>query len=193
MAYLDLRLADAVGAGTAAPAPAGFATGLRRPERDAILLSLVQSRTAFALGRASRLFGRMWLKADVEPVFADERIEAARRYAVRYRLEGGGLAFHEEERLAAVGVSQLAAAEIRALVDRHGARARPARQPSRIAARLLTALLLVVVPAATAAGLYFWLASQVEDRLSALIVSIVLVVGITSPLALAGRPAGRGA
>ncbi|HMC92875.1 MAG TPA: hypothetical protein VKI45_10475, partial [Allosphingosinicella sp.] len=89
MAYLDLRLAEGLAAGTAAPELAPRRLG--RPERDAIALALSEGRTALLLGRVARVFGRLWLGMNDEPVFAAERIEAIRRYAVRYRLEAADI------------------------------------------------------------------------------------------------------
>ncbi|HEY0313256.1 MAG TPA: hypothetical protein VGC56_12265 [Allosphingosinicella sp.] len=196
MAYLDLRLGvglnGGLAAGTAVPAPELAPRRLGRPERDAIALALSEGRTALLLGRVSRLLGRLWLGMNDEPVFAAERIEAIRRYAVRYRLEGGGLALAEDDRLRAAGVDEVDAAELRALVDGHAADA-PKRRPGRLAAQLLGALLIAAIPMLGAAILYLWLAGQVEDRLSALVVSIILVVAIVSPAALAGHPSGRSA
>jgi hypothetical protein len=192
MAYLDLSLAEGLGAGTAVPAPELAPRRLGRPERDAIALALSEGRTALLLGRVARVFGRLWLGMNDEPVFAAERIEAIRRYAVRYRLEGGGLALGEDDRLRAAGVDEIEAAELRAIVDAHAAE-KPARRSGHLLGQLLAALLLAAVPMMGAAILYSWLASQVEDRLSALVVSIVLVVALVSPVALAGHPSGRSA
>jgi hypothetical protein len=196
MAYLDLRLGvgldGGLAAGTAAPAPELAPRRLGRPERDAIALALNEGRTALLLGRVARVFGRLWLGMNDEPVFAAERIEAIRRYAVRYRLEGGGLALAEDDRLRAAGVDELEAAELRATVDASAAET-PKPRPGRLAGQLLGALLIAAIPMLGAAILYSWLAGQVEDRLSALVVSIVLVVALVSPVALAGHPSGRSA
>jgi len=196
MAYLDLRLGGgldgALAAGTAAPAPELAPRRLGRPERDAIALALSEGRTALLLGRVARVFGRLWLGMNDEPVFAAERIEAIRRYAVRYRLEGGGLALAEDDRLRAAGLDEIEAAELRAIVDTHASEA-PKRRPGRLIGQLLGALLIAAIPMLGAAILYSWLADQVEDRLSALVVSIVLVVALVSPVALAGHPSGRSA
>jgi hypothetical protein len=192
MAYLDLRLAEGLAAGTAAPAPELAPRRLGRPERDAIALALSAGRTALLLGRLSRVFGRLWLGMNDEPVFAAKRIEAIRRYAIRYRLEGGGLALAEDDRLRDAGLDALEATELRAIVDAHAAQ-KPKRRPGPVAGQLLGALLLAAVPLMGGAILYSWLAGQVEDRLSALVVSIVMVVAFVSPVALAGHPSGRSA
>ena len=192
MAYLDLRLAEGVAAGTSTPAPELAPRRLGRPERDAIALALNEGRTALLLGRVARVFGRLWLGLNDEPVFAAERIEAIRRYAVRYRLEGSGLALAEDDRLRAAGVDEIEAAELRAIVDAHAA-VRTTRRPGRLLGQLLGGLLLAAIPVMGATILYSWLATQAEDRLSALVVSIVLVVAIVSPVALAGHPSGRSA
>jgi hypothetical protein len=190
MAYLDLRLAEGLAAGTAAPAPELAPRRLGRPERDAIALALREGRTALLLGRVARVFGRLWLGMNDEPVFAAERIEAIRRYAVRYRLEGDGVALAEDDSLRAAGVDELESAELRAIVD-----ARPAKTPARprrhLVPQLLGALLLSAIPMLGAAILYSWFSGEVEDRLSALVVSIVLVVALASPVALAVHPSGR--
>jgi hypothetical protein len=192
MAYLDLRLAEGLAAGTAAPAPELAPRRLGRPERDAIALALSEGRMALLLGRVARVFGRLWLGMNEEPVFAAERIESIRRYAVRYRLEGGGLALAEDERLRAAGLDALEAAELRAIVDADAAEA-PNRRSRHLAARLLGALLLAAFPMLGAGMLYSWLAGEVEDRLSALVLSIVLVVALVSPVAVAAHPSGRSA
>jgi hypothetical protein len=190
MAYLDLRLADALAGGTAAPAPELAPRRLGRPERDAIALALGEARTALRLGRVSRALGRAWLGMNEERLFAADRIEAIARYAVHYRLEGNALSVAEDARLRAAGVDEIEAADLRAIVDGH-ILARPVPRAGRIARRLLGGLLVAALPALAAAILYSWLAGQLEDRLSALVLSIVLVVALVSPVVVAGHPTGR--
>lgn len=191
MAYLDLGLADSVGAAVPASSVDFAGNALSRPERDAVLYSLGAARTALGLGRIARPLGRFWLGSGEEPVFAGERLEAIRRYAVRYRLEGAGLALEEEERLATAGVTPLEAAEVRALVDRQSASAAPRRRLRHAPRQALAWLLVASLPAAIGTLLYYWLAAQVEDRLSALVVAIVFTMGVVSPVVVAGHPTGR--
>ena len=190
MAYLDFRVADALAAGTAAPAPELAPRRLGRPERDAIALALSEARTALRLGRMLRVLGRAWLGMNEERLFAADRIEAIRRYAVHYRLEGSALSVAEDARLQAAGVDEIEAAELRAIVDGH-VLAKPKPRAGRIGRRLLGGLLVAALPALAAAILYSWLAGQLEDRLSALVLSIVLVVALVSPVVVAGHPTGR--
>jgi len=190
MAYLDLRLAEGLSAGTAAPAPELPPRRLGRPERDAIALALSEGRAALRLGRVSRVLGRAWLGMNEERLFAADRIEAIRRYAVRYRLEGGALPVAEDDRLRAAGVDEVEAAHLRAIVDDH-VLAKPMPRVARAARRLLGGLLVAALPALAAAIVYSWLAGQLEDRLSALVLSIVLVVALVSPVVVAGHPTGR--
>lgn len=191
MAYLDLRLAGALADAAHAQASDVAPNALTPPERDAVLFSLREGRTARRLGRIAPRLGRLWLDISETRIFAGERTEAIRRYAARYAVEGGGMAAGEDERLAEAGISALEAAEIRLLVERDAHPARPKRHLRRSLGRIAGRLLLASVPASLAAMLYFWLAAEVEDRLSALVLAIVFTTGIVSPVALAAHPTGR--
>lgn len=189
MAYLDLRFVEGL---AAVPATEPVQRSLGRPERQAVAVALSEGRTALLLGKVSRIFGRLWLGMNDEPVFASERLEAIRRYAVHYRLEGDGLPPVEDDRLRAADVDELEAAELRSIVDAHLVE-KPKRRGRRFAGQVLAALLLAAIPVMGAAGLYSWLTGQVEDRPSALVLSIALVVALVSPVLVAGQPFRRSA
>lgn len=184
MAYLDLDVAAAGFAsvrdvaGAASPAPL-----LGPAERSVILFSVEETRG----GRLARAARRL---AGGPAVFAAKRLEALRRYAIRYRIEGEGLPLEEDGRLRAAGFSDLQAAAIRALVEQ--ASFAPAERPHRArAATLLSGLALALIPASVGTILYRWLAAIAEDRASALFVAVMLVTGFVLPITLAGHPASR--
>lgn len=175
MAYLDLALAEAAAAGTAAPAAGPHALG--HTERTVVRLALGESRLSAAFAPA--------------PTLASERLEAIRRYASFYRRRGGRVATSESRRLRDAGVTELEAAGIRALVEEHRQLARDARDSMRLTSRmfrLLGVLGLSAVPVAAGTLLYGWLAQQLDDRLGALVLSIILLLGLVSPILLAGHP-----
>lgn len=187
MAYLDLSLAGAVRAGTALPAVPIAAPVPDPPERAAVLWSLRERRRTIAIARLSRFAARALLRMPDEQVFASERLEAIRRYAIRYRIEGAELPAAEDALLRSTGVTELEAVGLRTLVDEASSvPTRGARRPRL--ATLLGWFVLAAVPAVAAASLYVWLAAQLDDRLGALVVSIILVIGLVSPVALAGHP-----
>lgn len=57
--------------------------------------------------------------------------------------------------------------------------------------RALGGLLIGALPLALGALLYLWLAARLEDRLGALVLTIVLVCGLFLPLMLPSRPTSR--
>src|SRR4051794_33262709 len=77
------------------------ASSLDREERVAILLSRRSSRLAALAGSWGRIPAAQRPEAGFGP--SRSKLAALRRFAILYRLDGGGLAFEEEERLARFG------------------------------------------------------------------------------------------
>jgi hypothetical protein len=113
-----------------------------------------------------------------------ERLEALRRYAILYRLEGAKLSEGEEARLLGLGYSATQAATVRAMVDAMDFRAPRKRGWP-------TGLVLLAILASAIILLDTWLARQVDDPLSALVVTIALVTGVASMLAVSAHPRAR--
>jgi len=175
MAYLDLGLAEAAATGTASPAPAPQALGTT--ERRVVRLALEEARMRNAFAPPTTL--------------ASERLEAIRLYAARYRRRGARLPASSHQLLHDAGVTELEAYEIRALVDEDRNRAGEAGTGQTFAARTARfsgLLLLSAIPIAAGALLYGWLARQLDDRLGAMVLSIILLLGLVSPIILAGHP-----
>jgi hypothetical protein len=167
--------------GTAPVAPA-----LSGDEQAAVFASLTDGRASIAAGAFGRMV-RAFFGLRPAAAFAGERLEALRRYALLYRLEGAALKLDEDARLRGTGFSERQAEAARTLVDAH---APYRRERTRAGGRLVGAALLVL---AAAAILFIdqWLARQVDDRLGALLITIMLVTWIVSIAAVTGHPHRR--
>jgi hypothetical protein len=154
-------------------------------ERAAVLVSLRDSRASAARSRRRSRFMRIVFGQRRRISLADDRLEALRRYAILYRLEGAALSREEEERLLGAGLSDRHATAARALVDAHymPVRDRP-RVPWTLAA-------MVGLAGLGATFLYRWLAAQFADSAGALIVTIMLAAWVVSFAAITGHPQGR--
>ncbi|WP_066719052.1 hypothetical protein [Sphingomonas pituitosa] len=116
MAYLDLAF-DLPRAAIAAPAPRHDAVPHIAPlERQVVQLSRLDGRaTLRAPGRIDALIGLLFGGQRTNGL-ADPRLEALRRYAVMFRLQGEALPQAETDRLLGAGFLREAIEEIRELV-----------------------------------------------------------------------------
>jgi hypothetical protein len=162
-----------------------YVAPLDRTERSAVLLSLGDRRNSLGGDRPKNWLGRLVSGARPSARLSGERLEALRRYAILYRLDGAKLPAGEEARLLGLGYSRVQAASVRAMVD-----AKDSRVPRK--RRWPTGLVLLAAIGAAIALLDSWLARQVDDPLSALVVTIALVTGIASMLAVSAHPRARG-
>jgi hypothetical protein len=175
---------------TEADSDEGASGGLRyvapldRTERSAVLLSRGDGRSSLDGHRASVWLGRLISGARPSARLSGDRLEGLRRYAILYRLDGEKLPAGEEARLLGLGYSATQAASVRAMVD-----AMDFRSPRKRG--WLTGLVLLAIAASAIYLLDAWLARQVDDPLSALVVTIALVTGVVSMLAVSAHPGAR--
>ncbi|HEX4739170.1 MAG TPA: hypothetical protein VH331_16590 [Allosphingosinicella sp.] len=176
-----VRSASRIQAGAAA-----VPLALSGDEQAAVIASLADGRASIGVGSFARLV-RAVFGLRLTAVFAGERLEALRRYALLYRIEGAALKLEEDARLRGAGFSDRQAEAARALVDAH---APHRRERMRGEGRLVGAALLAI---AAAAILFIdrWLARQVDDRLGALLITILLVTWIVSIAAVTSHPHRR--
>jgi hypothetical protein len=179
----DLPWADADN-DEGAPSALRYISPLDRTERSAVLLSRDDGRASLAGNRAGAWLGRLISGSHPSARLSGDRLEALRRYAILYRLEGAKLPAGEEARLLGLGYSGAQAASVRAMVDAMDLRPRRKRG-------WLTGLVLLAVAASAVTLLDAWLARQVDDPLSALVVTIALVTGVVSMLAVSAHPGAR--
>jgi hypothetical protein len=157
---------------------------LDRAEQAAILLSQSDGRRSLGGHRASAWLGRLVSGAPRSTRLGGDRLEALRRYAILYRLEGARLSPDEDRSLLRHGYSARQTVSIRFMVDSMDAPS-PRRRGSAGGLILL---------ASVAAAIYLldaWLARQVDDPLSALVVTIALVTGLVSMVAVSAHPKAR--
>ncbi|HEY1605121.1 MAG TPA: hypothetical protein VGF77_05945 [Allosphingosinicella sp.] len=155
---------------------------LGRDERAAVLMALRDSRASLTGGGWRMRFARIAFGLGRPAAFASGRLEALRRYAAFYRLEGPALRFEEEERLRAAGFSGRHAAAARALVDAY-------YTPDRVRPPVpWTLVAMVALAAALSAFFYGWLAAQFGDSSGAFVVTILLATWVVSIAAVTGHP-----
>ena len=116
MAYLQFEHIQSASTGIVAgkPQPA-----LGAFERDIVRMSLQDGRSSLAdIGRLVRI--GMWLGGvRRKGGLANPRLEALRRYAILYRLNGQGLEASEELAMDRAGFDARGIGEVRRIVDRH--------------------------------------------------------------------------
>jgi hypothetical protein len=168
------------------PVAANDATASLSPaDRIAILVSRTDGRGSLAATSVRTLIGGLFgFRRRLH--LAGERLEALRRYAILYRLEGAGLSLAEDDRLMRAGVSARQARSVRALVDAME-NAPPAATRGR-ARSVLNGALLLAAAGTSVTLIDLWLARQVDDALSALMVTIMFVTGVVSMLAVSAQP-----
>lgn len=116
MAYVQFeQLQDASAAGAVSRPRAAFGA----LEREVLRLSYGDARSSVELpGRVARIGG--WLAGRRRKSgLADPRLEALRRYAVLYRLDGERLGATKDAAIAKAGFDLRAVRDVRLLVDRH--------------------------------------------------------------------------
>ncbi|WP_265267715.1 hypothetical protein [Sphingomonas lycopersici] len=116
MAYVQFeQMPDASAAGAVRHPRAEFGA----IEREVLRLSYGDTRSSLGVpGRFARIGG--WLAGRrAKPGLADRRLEALRRYAVLYRLDGEALDPAEDIAIAAAGFDRHALRDVQLLVDRH--------------------------------------------------------------------------
>ena len=152
-------------------------------EQGAVLASLGDGRASIGMSAFDRIVRAFFGLRPAAPL-AGARLEALRRYALLYRLRGAPLPPAEQARLRGAGFCERQAEAARALVDAHATlrRTRP-----RGGGRLVGALLFALAAAATLL-IDQWLARQVDDGPSALIITIMLVTWIVSIAAITSHP-----
>ena len=172
---------------TPAAAAAGSGSALSEAEKAALLASFADGRASLAAAGLGRRVARALFGLRPPVALAAARLEALRRYALLYRLEGAALPLEEDKRLREAGFSDRQADAARALVDAQSPRrsARPWLSGATIGAALLAA------GAALAFMIDRWLAQQVDDRLAAHVMTILLVTWIVSIVAITGHPHSR--
>jgi hypothetical protein len=97
---------------------------------------------------------------------ANPRLEALRRFAILYRLDGVALEAVEMARAEAAGLSAAALDRVRRIID---------GWPRRAGPLLRAASMLVVVALATLISLtaYFWLADELEPAVAAILLGAI--------------------
>jgi hypothetical protein len=178
-----------VAASGPAPAEAAALSLLDREERILILLSRTRSRLSGLAGSWAAAAERYLPAPSAESAEARSRkarLAALGRYAILYRLDLGGLAFDEDERLARAGYSEAQAEAVRTLVRRFDLGWSPPRGGWGKSAAFL----------ALASGGTFllerWLATGVDDTLLAWLLALVLATAAASFLAVIAHPVETG-
>jgi hypothetical protein len=160
---------------------------LSKTEQATLLASLADDRASVATTTSGRPLVRVLFGFPPPVRLAGARLEALRRYAVLYRLEGAALPPEEDSRLRKAGFSDRQVEAARGLID---ARFQYEAAGTRAGGKTITAALLAT--GATAAFLIDrWLAHQVDDTLSAHIMTIMLVTWLVSMGAITSHPHSR--
>lgn len=176
MAYLDSRVAMLEGMAGAVPAEAV----LSPLELRTLQLSQADGRASLRAPRRIERLGAMLFGSRRVSGLANPRLEALRRFAILYRLEGAAIDAGEAMRAEAAGFSAAALDRVRRIVDGWPRRAGPLLR----AASLLAAAAIVAAASAVA---YFWLADELEPAVAAILIGAGAVT--LAPL-FAGRPRG---
>ncbi|MEP9358386.1 hypothetical protein [Sphingomonas sp. KR3-1] len=164
MAYLNGGALLLEGLGGNAPA-----TALLTPlELRTLQLSQADGRASLRAPRRIERLGALLFGSRRVSGLANPRLEALRRFAILYRLDGAALDAAETARAEAAGFSAAALDQIRGLID-----ARPRHAGPLVRA----ASLLAAVALATFAGLtvYFWLADALEPVVAAILLGAIAV------------------
>jgi uncharacterized protein (DUF2147 family) len=170
-----------------APEAVSATAELSRDEWTAVLLSAHDGRRSLLVGRTRGRLGRFFLGERRSAQLTSTRLEALRRYAVLYRLQGAGLAWEEDARLRAAGFSDRQAEAVRAIVDSFGG---PKRADGAAWGATATLLAVTAISATPVLLVDRWLAAQLDDQLGALMLSILMTTGFVSFLCVAGHPHG---
>ncbi len=171
MAYLQFeQFRDALASGAARVSRPRF--GML--ERDVVRLSYTDGRSSLHAPGALARIGTLLTGIAPRKGLADSRLEALRRYAVLYRLDGEKLAAAEHLAIAHAGFGDRDVREIRLLVDRHLARASGKTRPA--AATILAILVALMV----LAGMTLLVRQATSDIvISAMVVGLLTVTAIS--------------
>lgn len=164
MAYLDTRAGLLEGlAGTVSAEAALTSLELRT-----LQLSQADGRATLRAPRRIERLGAMLFGSRRMSGLANARLEALRRFAILYRLDGARLDSAEVARAEAAGLSAVMLDRVRHIVD---------GWPRRTGALVRAASLLAATGLATVAGAtgYFWLADALDPMVSAILVGAVVV------------------
>ena len=171
MAYLESRIAMLEGMAGAVPTE----VVLSPLELRTLQLSQADGRASLRAPRRIERLGAMLFGSRRVSGLANPRLEALRRFAILYRLEGAAIDAGEAMRAEAAGFSAAALDRVRRIVD---------GGPLLRAASLLAGLVLAMAASAAA---YFWLADELEPAVAAILIGAGAVT--LAPL-FAGRPRG---
>ena len=149
-------------------------------ERNVIWLSIKDGWAS--VDGASRLarFGSWLTGLEPKPRLADARLEALRRYAVMYRLNGEMIAPSEELAVARAGFDVAQIREIRLLVARYAARGLRAAHP------VVSAALAVLAAPMLAAG-----ATLIIERPTSDVAVGAVIAGLVAVVMIAARRGAR--
>lgn len=164
MAYLDTRAGLLEGlAGTVSAEAA-----LSPLELRTLQLSQADGRASLRAPRRIERIGAMLFGSRRVSGLANTRLEALRRFAILYRLDGSRLDSGEIARAEAAGLSAVMLDRVRHIVD---------GWPRRAGALVRAASLLAAVGLTGVAGVagYFWLADELDPMVSAILVGAVAV------------------
>jgi hypothetical protein len=164
MAYFDSRsvLLDGL-AGTAS------AEAVLTPlELRTLQLSQADGRASLRAPRRIERLGGLLFGSKRVSGLANPRLEALRRFAILYRLEGAALDIAETARAEAAGLSATALDRVRRIID---------GWPRRAGRLLRAASMLAAVGLATLASLtaYLWLANEIDRPAAAILLGVIAV------------------
>ncbi|NYT41101.1 hypothetical protein HZY97_10065 [Sphingomonas sp. R-74633] len=164
MAYLDSQSGLLEGLAGSVPSEA-MLTPL---ELRTLQLSQADGRASLRAPNRIERLGAMLFGSRRVAGLANPRLEALRRFAILYRLDGAAIDAAEMMRAEAAGLSAGMLDRVRRIVD---------GWPRHAGPLLRAASLLVAVALATTAGLtlYFWLADELDRPVAAILLGAIAV------------------
>lgn len=164
MAYLDTSAGLLQGLSNSMPAEAI----LSPLELRTLQLSHADGRASLRAPRRIERLGAMLFGSRRMSGLANPRLEALRRFAILYRLEGAAIDVAETARAEAAGFSAAALERVRRIVD---------SRPRHAGPLMRAASTLAAVALATVAGLtlYFWLADELDRPVAAILLGVIAV------------------
>ncbi len=168
MAYLDTGLGTGAGLHEGLAGTVSAEAALSPLELRTLQLSQVDGRASLRAPRRIERIGAMLFGSRRVSGLANARLEALRRFAVLYRLDGARLDSGEIARAQAAGLSAVMLNRVQHIID---------GWPRRAGALVRAASVLAVVGLATVAGAtgYFWLAEELDPMVAAILVGAVTV------------------
>jgi len=170
MAYLHVEQINDVSAGSATRTDVGFGS----LEREVVRLSFGDARASVLTPHHVVRISAWLAGRRTKPPLADPRLEALRRYAVLYRLEGDALDRQEKLTVARAGFGDAVLRDIRLMVDRHLAH-QPQAAPSR-----LSTLMAVLTALTLLGGIALLIQQATDDAVISIIVSALLAATTVS-------------